>query len=626
METIQMRRLHAALQDGLAHGSRIEPGDPRPGEAVTLLFSSNAATPIDQVAVYYTTNGAEPRGQRGCSASSKVILAQRKEIIYDQSFHLLVQHWQAIIPGQCDRTLVRYRADGWSQHEPHLHWHADSVDPVSIPPDCGRLYAYQVDCYATPEWVEDSVIYQIFVDRFRACSDKPLPGSSQETRITERFGGTLRGIIEKLGYLQTLGINCLYLSPIFASPSYHGYDTANYYEIDAHYGGNDTLRLLIDEAHKMGMRVILDFVANHTSDRHPFFLEAINTPGGAKTRWYGFDRDQPHGYYCFWTVQSMPELRTEQPEVQHYLINVALHWLRNYQIDGLRLDYVLGPPHAFWALLYHAVKQQFPQALLLGETLTSLDEIAAYSGRMDTFMECHLTELLQKVFASRSLPLADLLSYLEERPPLLPERMTFVTMLDNHDMDRFLWLAGGNGAQLALAAICHMTLEGIPLIYYGTEVGLSQKESVCEDFAYARAPMIWDDRQDCTLFDLYRRLIALRSAYLVLRRGQWKKLAIELKEKRAFSDNTCQIGAYLRWIDQEFLVVILNNALADVHIGIRLVEQLYQVGIIMHTSVIHDLLNAENGRKVLVIDGTIELHLPPLGAVLLGVYPDKRIV
>ncbi|HEU5347147.1 MAG TPA: alpha-amylase family glycosyl hydrolase, partial [Ktedonobacterales bacterium] len=221
------RRRRAALHDGLAHGSHITPRDPTPGEPVALTFQSNASLPIDQVAVYYTTDGTEPAGVRGSSETSDVVLAQPGELTTDPATGERARIWQATIPGQPDGTLVRYRADGWSYEDTAGHWYADNVDPVGRPPDHGQLFAYSVDRFRPPAWFDDAVIYQIFVDRFATgAGEHPL---SDPGTISGIFGGTLRGVLEKLDYIQSLGITCIWLTPVFESPSAHGYDPADYY-------------------------------------------------------------------------------------------------------------------------------------------------------------------------------------------------------------------------------------------------------------------------------------------------------------------------------------------------------------------------------------------------------------
>ncbi len=582
---------------------------------MTLLLSANAHLPIERVAVYYTIDGTEPSGALGVSASAEVVLAEPGEMERDAALGLSMQHWRAVIPGQPEGTLVRYRADGWSMQDAEAHWYADAVDPVGMPPEYGRVFAYNVDRCQSPAWLDDAVIYQIFVDRFSTASNEvPLrdPGS-----ITGFFGGTLRGVLEKLEYVQALGANCIWLSPLFESPSHHGYNPSDYYQVAERFGDNETLRQLIAAAHERGLRVVLDFVANHTSDEHPLFREGRAHPQSQAARWYSFGDWPPNGYRTYALVRSMPELATEHAEVQRYLVDAALHWLGHFGADGLRLDYVPGPSHAFWAIFQREVKCHFPEALTVGEITETLPEIATYAGRMDAFMDFPLTELLRRVFARRGAPLADLLAYLDQRIPELPLGMARATLLDNHDMHRFLWLAGGDVKRLKLAALCQMTLEGTPIVYYGTEVGLSQYNDAHQENAYARAPMIWDGYQDQTLLSYYRRLITLRAAHPALRCGARMRLPVEAPGASVAVQE--QVGAYLRWMDGRYMVVVLNNAEEPVTIRAHLAEtlarfQLDGAGV----TVLYDALAPGSPPEFWLVDGVVELELPALGGALLA--------
>jgi cyclomaltodextrinase len=568
--TAQEQRRQAALRAGLAHGSQVEPRDPAPDESVALLFSAQAYLPIDRLAVYYTTDGSLPAGERGVATCGAVVFAEPGETEEDAVPGLPIRRWRARLPGQPEGTLVRYAADAWSLEHPHQHWRADEVEPVGPPTEGRRLFAYSVDRFQPPGWLQDAVMYHIFVDRFHAAADEPPlrdPGS-----ITGFFGGTLRGVLEKLDYLEGLGVNCLWLSPVFASPTHHGYNPSDYYTVAERYGTNETLRHLIESAHRRGMRVVLDFVANHTSDEHPLFVEARANPQSESARWYSFGDWPPHGYRSYALVGTMPELATERATVQQYLVDAALHWLGHFGADGLRLDYVSGPSPAFWAIFQREVKRRFPQALTLGEISEPLSGIATYAGRMDAFLAFPLTRMLRRVFAQRQEPLAALLAFLDERPAALPPGMGWATVLDNHDMHRFLWLAEGEVARLKLAVACQMTLEGAPILYYGTEVGLSQSGDAHVENAYARAPMLWGEQQDQELLAYYRQLIALRHAHPALRGTQRLTLAaVALDAAPGVQE---QVGAYLRWQGPDAALVVVNNAAVPVKLRIALAERL----------------------------------------------------
>ncbi|QBD82089.1 hypothetical protein EPA93_41375 [Ktedonosporobacter rubrisoli] len=605
----QQLRLKAAIEDGLAHGSRIEPHDPQPGETVTLFFSTNAQKPIEQVAVYYTADGTTPRGSRGEAANGKVVLAEVEQHEPGTTGDQSIRPWRAVLPPQAENTLVRYCADAWNKTDPSQHWYADWVDPVSMPGPQERIFAYHVDCRSVPQWWQEAVVYHIFVDRFNAGSHEPPLRSHEHTAITDFFGGTLTGIIEKLDYIHSLGTNCIWLSPVFESPVYHGYNISDYFNVARRYGTNETLRRLIQEAHQRGIRVLLDFVANHTSDQHPAFIAGKANPASDTAHWYAFGDWPPYGYRTYALVQNMPELMTEHADVRRYLINAALHWLSYFGADGMRLDYVAGPSHSFWTEFQEGLKERFPQALTLGEITASLTEIADYEGRLDAFMDFPLTGMLRKVFALREAPLTSLLSFLDERVASLPAHMERATLLDNHDMHRFLWLAHGQTERLKLAAVCHLTLDGTPIVYYGTEVGLSQYADASKENAYARAPMLWDEYQDTTLLAHYRRLIAIRQAYPALRTGTFRRLSVQLVGTSAAADE--QIGAYLRQSGEQYVLIALNNNELPVKMRIILPAEIAEA-----TGTLCNLLPSTRAEPTWQ-ENLLELELAGLAAAIL---------
>jgi cyclomaltodextrinase len=609
--TPQQRRLRAAIEDGLAHGSRIEPADPQPGEAVTLHFSTNATYSIDEVAVYYTTDGSTPVGEGGVAARGLVVRAEAGGpgtiITHDKDGKVLpqpVRSWQAVLPAQPDGTLVRYRADGWSESEPGRHWWADCADPITLAPGDGRVFAYHVDRWSTPQWWQDAIVYEIFVDRFATAHDEPALAAHNERRITDFFGGTLRGILEKMDYIEQLGVNCIWLTPVFESPVYHGYNPSDFHRVSSRYGSNEILQELIGEAHRRGMRVLLDFVANHTSDEHPAFIAARNDPQSATASWYAFGDYPPHGYRSYMQIKDQPELLTDNADVQKYLFDAVRYWFEEFGADGLRLDYVPGPTHAFWVLHQQSVKERFPQAFTIGEITTPVQEIAQYAGRLDSYMDFPLSYMLRSVFATHEIALVELLNFLDQRRDSLPPNMSRATVLDNHDMHRFLWLARGQVERLQLAALCQMTLEDTPIIYYGTEIGLSQYEDAHKENGYARPPMLWGEEQNQGLLQYYRSLIALRKNEAVLRYGSLQQLAIEVvggsKEEQQ------EVGAYVRSWNGEQILVVLNNNPYSVQVRITLSPREHDQAEPHQNTELHDLLE---GQTLIGEENTLELEL-----------------
>ncbi|MBC7099193.1 glycoside hydrolase family 13 protein, partial [Candidatus Bipolaricaulota bacterium] len=228
-----------------------------------------------------------------------------------------------------------------------------------------------------PKWVQGAVFYQIFPDRFRNGDPRnDPPGARPWGELPDRtsfFGGDLWGILEKLDYLEDLGITALYLTPIFEAPTNHKYDTEDYFQVDPAFGGNEALQELVRALHARGMRIVLDGVFNHCGERHPFFQDVLRQ-GRASPYWDWFTvygerilRDPEPNYACFAGVPSMPEWNHANPKVREYLLSVVRHWLLEYEIDGWRLDTgdYLSPD--FVRELYHAAKGINPEAYIVGE-------------------------------------------------------------------------------------------------------------------------------------------------------------------------------------------------------------------------------------------------------------------
>ncbi len=531
--------LHARVRAcGLQHGVHITPADPLPGESVTLVVTVGPDLALDQLACYYTTDGREPAGSKGKAHVGQAIPLERIAVEWHPFLWGYVERWEGVLPPQPEGAIVRYRIGGWrgNASEVWADWppvqvqverataafFAGQQTPVHLPFSSEPQptpFAYSVDRLASPTWAREAVVYQVFVDRFNRGGGRPFaqPGS-----LRGFFGGTLAGVTEKLDYIADLGATCIWLSPIFASPTYHGYDTTDFYAVEPRLGSNGDLRRLVQAAHARGLRVLLDLVCNHVSDQHPFFQEARSDPASPYRRWFTFAPAYPHGYRTFFNVASMPRLDTAHPAVRDYVIQVARYWLTEYDVDGFRLDHANGPDHAFWTDFWRACKAAKPDCWCFGEIVEPPSVLYGYLGRLDGCLDFHLCDLLRRVFAHAALDLAGLERQVSRHEAFFPSAFTRPSFLDNHDMDRFLYLAGEDRWRLQLAMLVLATLPGPPIIYYGSEVGLNQTRSRGEGrgLEMSRLPMEWGDEQDAELLAWYRRLIAARRAHQAIWQGK----------------------------------------------------------------------------------------------------------
>lgn len=521
---------HRASRSGLQHGHRLEPRDPAPGQPVTVTAITGPDLAPDQVACYYTLDGSDPEGSRGTSQTGQVVLLQRQEVTWDSLLWGYGASWQGTLPPQPEGITVRYRLGAWSESQPEVYADWPNVQETAeeaaaaffaqrpLPekpagdPVRGHLFTYHVDRFAPPQWAREAVIYQVFVDRFH-------PGAGRkwlQTDDLEGFcGGTLWGAAEKLEYVAQLGASCVWLSPIFVSPTHHGYDATDTFQVSPRLGGDAALKSFVTEAHSRGLRVLLDLACNHISSQHPIFQEALANPASPYRDWFTFD-DSEAGYRTFFAVPSMPQLNAQSLGARHWWMEVAAYWLREFAVDGFRLDYANGPGPDFWADFWAACKAEKPDSFCFGEVIDAPDALRTYQGRLDGCLDFHLCDALRRTYALHTWSEEQFARFLDRHLAYFQEvnsdGFLLPSFLDNHDMDRFLRIANGDKDALRRAAQVQMRLPGPPIIYYGTEVGVSQRHSTREGHGLhvSREPMAWGDDQDRDLLEFYRELIRQR--------------------------------------------------------------------------------------------------------------------
>ncbi|HJW13199.1 MAG TPA: alpha-amylase family glycosyl hydrolase, partial [Thermoanaerobaculia bacterium] len=371
------------------------------------------------------------------------------------------------------------------------------------------------------DWARGAVFYEVFVRSFR---DSDGDGK-----------GDLKGLIEKLDYLNDgdpattadLGVDALWLMPVFASPSYHGYDTVDYETINPDYGTNADFERLISEAHRRGIRIIVDFVVNHTGSGHPWFVDSASSASSAHRDWYVWRPDDPgwtqpwggtnptwhplngsYFYGVFWS--GMPDLNFRTPAVRREIERLAKLWL-DRGVDGFRLDAArhivedgggqaqVDTPetHAYWKEFAAFVRAARPQATLVGENWTDTPIIATYFGSASEIAggdELPMNfdfPLAERILAGvDSGDAAAMSAKLAEIQSAYPQGALDAPFLTNHDQVRVATRLGSNPAKMRNAAAILLTLPGAPFLYYGEEIGL-QNGTTNNDEA-KRTPMPWD--------------------------------------------------------------------------------------------------------------------------------------
>ncbi len=371
----------------------------------------------------------------------------------------------------------------------------------------------------------------MFLDRFAGYdptkpADRPL-----------FIGGNLRGLIEKIPYLVDLGVTGIWVSPFYKTSAYHGYHITDFYEVDPHFGTLEDVQELLSVCHEQGLRVVADFVPNHCSRMHPFFVDAQKDPQSPYRDWFIFTK-WPEQYQCFLSVTDLPKLNLNHPPARAHIMDAARKWLR-LGFDGFRLDHVIGISHRFWRQFARMVTDEFSDVMLVGEAWmmgVSFRELAtlrvpgkfwkwllssgsdrllkAYDGVLDGVLDFRFQEILRWFGSKTSLTPALVSRRLRRHYQRFSPPFLLPSFLDNHDMDRYLFVCNNNTQRLLQAAALQFSQPQPAIVYYGTEVGMTQQQSVWQKHGngdlLARQPMPWS-QQDWKLLGAYKDLIARKT-------------------------------------------------------------------------------------------------------------------
>ncbi|KIL50903.1 glycoside hydrolase family 13 protein [Jeotgalibacillus campisalis] len=540
------------IAENVTHDFQHTPFLPTKKDSVTVKTTVEHYGPIDSGAVYYTANGSSPNGKRGESEKSKVV-PLNVDSTTEQENGLFITVLSGVIPKQPDQSRVKYKIDVWhSEGEGSQFADTNSFDQKEA-----TEFAYYVDNFQSPQWAKDASIYHVFVDRFydgNTANNEPVdPDLPYDEQLKGWMGGDLEGVKKKVRYIQELGFDTIWISPVFEGPYSHGYHPTDFKKIDERFGDEKIMKELITEAHRRKMKVVYDFVPNHTSSGHPFFEDAkAKGEGSPFYNWYTFT-EWPNQYNTFYGIPELPELNNDNLATRRYVLgNVVPYWLRQLKFDGFRLDYAKGPSYSYWVDFRHAVKKTNPNAFIFGEVWDTREKINSYAGKLDGALDFGLADTMVNVFAKDS-SMTELSTTIADNLSTYPKEYQMVTFLDNHDKPRFLFEAEGDVNKLKLAAAAQFTLPGTPAVYYGTEVGLSQSKdhNLVPDWKdrYYRELMPWKkEDQDLELKKFYKDLVALRNKEQALRTGSFKEISV-----------TEDVFVYERSTKNKKFLVVLNK-------------------------------------------------------------------
>jgi alpha-glucosidase len=568
MNEIQKASIH---HDGSSRYVKLpQPGEARLGDIVTIRLRSGLSDGIQGIFLRTTPDGEQAFTEMEPAGKDSAC-----------------RWWQASLrlgePLQSYRFLLFTTDGAWWYNGSGLHRH--------IPTDAEdfRLLAG----YQAPGWVRGSVFYQIFPDRFadgdpsnnvrdseweyrgQLTRSRPWgePPSEGAGAMVEFFGGDLAGIQSRLGHLEKLGANAIYLNPIFTAYSNHRYDVVDYENVDPHLGGNQALISLRQATQDLGMRLILDIVPNHCGVLHPWFQAAQADPQCPQAGYFTFYQ-YPLKYECWLGVKSLPKLSYRSPMLREAMYSgaegILRRWLREpYLIDGWRLDVanMLARQGAdqmgveVGRGIRQAIKEENPFAYILGENFfdASLqlqgdiwDATMNYAGFAKPLrywlqgFAIRQPGISGQVMPEQSWPTQALVktwqAYLAAIPWVIARQQ--YNLLGSHDTPRIRTIVKGDDALTRLAAALLLTYVGVPGIYYGDEVGLGGEESHSPRECMPWQPEAWDN----DLLAFYQKLVNLRRTSPALVEGGFQVLLVEN-----------DVLAYLRDCDQELVIVIANR-------------------------------------------------------------------
>lgn len=478
---------------------------------------------------------------------------------------------------------------------------AHLCDDVS---SCWQLTVFSKD-YTTPDWIKGGLFYHIFVDRFCKGSDRPqkngsvsrndwggtpiyLPDEDGEIKNNDFFGGDLDGIIDKLPLLSSLGVNCIYLSPIFEAASNHKYDTGDYSKIDTSFGDDETFKKLCDIARTLGIRVICDGVFNHTGSDSLYFDRyghyggkgAYSSASSPYYKWYNF-YDWPDNYECWWGIKSLPRVNGNDEGFREYLLgeNGILNKWMHLGCSGFRLDVADELTESFIEDLRICVKSNSEEQLIIGEVWEDASNKVSYGERrsyfagneLDSVMNYPLRNaIIDYVINSNSEALRETIETLCENYPK-PALDCLMNILGTHDTERILTVLSGktystreeranallSGSEyefakqrLYLASLLQFTLPGVPCIFYGDEVGMQGYED-----PFCRRCYPWGN-EDLELLSWYKKLGSIRKENAALCGGSYRTLSAEngiFVFERSDSGETLRIALNLGTEDYNLL-------------------------------------------------------------------------
>lgn len=428
-------------------------------------------------------------------------------------------------------------------------------------------YIAEEDLYEEEKWLQESIIYQIFPDRFcngdnSKNTEGTLSWGKGKVNTKSMYGGDLRGVIEKLSYLKELGVNLIYLTPVFKSTTNHKYNTKDYFDIDPQFGTINEARELVEKAHNNGIKIIFDAVFNHSGSDFFAFKDLIKNQQQSKYKeWYFIDSwpvsQAKDKYYTFANgCENMPKLNTNNEEVKEYLLSVGEYWIKEIGIDGWRLDVCDEVGHEFWREFRKRIKKANKNTIIIGEIMHEANSFLK-GDQLDGIMNYPFKNAIIDFFGKNIINAREFLDIMAENRVLYMDSIIrqMWNLIGSHDTKRIYNECEGNINKIKLAIAYQFLYIGVPYIYYGDEIGLDG-----EDDPDNRKCMIWDEEnQNKDLLNFYKMMIKLRKANKELIYGDFEEI---------YCKN--DLLAFKRVLKDTNILVLFNNSDKDEAIELNL--------------------------------------------------------
>lgn len=531
-------------------------------DAITHIPMSEYAYGLDEKHIVYRLKASKGDlikvtlyyGDTACMVNPIIFTKEDMSIIASDK---LFDYWQVIVNSKYER--VYYYFDLYSNDDHYYYYGFDFKKEL----DDERSHYFKLpfnhraDIAKIPDWVSDAIVYNIFPDSFASSKEELVLSNEKHyfegNILKSRLGGTIKGIISNIDYLTTLGINCVYINPIFTAGEYHKYDLLDYYHIDPCFGTNEDFMHLVKLLHSNGIKIIIDGVFNHCSWHFFAFDDVIkNQEQSAFVKWFydlkfpvkrPIDGELPT-YSTFAYEKMMPKLATDNEEVEKYFCEVGKYWVKEFDIDGWRLDVASEVNSSFWRAFRKAIKGVKEDAILIGEVWESAN-YWLQGDMFDSTMNYDFRKYCEAFFAKKQIDALEFSSnvvnmLMRYKLNVLPAQLN---LLDSHDVSRFLSLCNNSIQTFKLAVVFMMTFIGMPTVFYGDEMGIV---GVCE--SQFRQAMPWEQK-NVILFSFFQKIINIRKEYVSLRRGDFSFIKASKNEK---------IIEYSRCYNNENVVVCMN--------------------------------------------------------------------